>query len=99
MRQLTRLKTKINTLLNIKNNLHYYITPKYFNTIIKTIQNLTNYHQNKQKIYIFSTPSLTLNLKHNLIKITKIKKNNTIKQINNLIKKKYNKYLKIHNSN
>lgn len=52
--------------------------------------------ENEQKIYVFSTPSVALNLGHRLVKIAKIKIGNAIRQINNMMKKKIERYLIIH---
>lgn len=98
MRQLARLKTKVNALLNVENDLHCYITPKYFDTVVKAVQDLAGYHQNEQKIYVFSTPSLALNLGHSLVKIAEIRRGNAIRQMNDLMKKECDGYLEIHSS-
>lgn len=37
MRQLARLKTKVNALLNVENDRHCYITPKHFDSVVKAV--------------------------------------------------------------
>ncbi|XP_061170557.1 uncharacterized protein LOC133179888 [Saccostrea echinata] len=98
MRQLARLKTKINELLNKENDLHCYITPKHFDTVVKAVQDLAGYHQNEQKISVFSTPSLALNLGHNLVKVAEIRRGNAIRKMDETMKKECDGYLEIHSS-
>lgn len=98
MRQLGRLKTKVNDLLKVENDLHSYISPKYFDTVVKAVQDLAGYHQNEHKIYVFSTPSLALNLGHSLVKIAEIRRGNAIRKMDDMMKKECDGYLEIHSS-
>lgn len=80
MWQQARLKTKVNALLNEENDLHCYITRKHFYTVVKAVQDLAGFHQNEQKISVFSTSSLALNLGHGLVKVVEIRRGNAIKK-------------------
>lgn len=82
--------------LNEDDDLQCYITRKQFDTVVEDVKILLVTTENEQKIYVFSTPSVALNLGHRLVKIAKIKIGNAIRQINNMMKKKIERYLIIH---
>lgn len=81
------MKTMIYNVISLESNLIPLL--KMFKILLVTTEN-------EQKIYVFSTPSVALNLGHRLVKIAKIKIGNAIRQINNMMKKKIERYLIIH---
>lgn len=81
------MKTIIYNVISLESNLIPLL--KMFKILLVTTEN-------EQKIYVFSTPSVALNLGHRLVKIAKIKIGNAIRQINNMMKKKIERYLIIH---
>lgn len=67
------MKTMIYNVISLESNLIPLL--KMFKILLVTTEN-------EQKIYVFSTPSVALNLGHRLVKIAKIKIGNAIRQIN-----------------
>ena len=96
MRQIARLKIQLNTLVNGKKNLEYYISPKYFDLKVKAIHELAGFHVNEQTISVFTTPSLALNIGHSLVKVAEMRRGNAVRQIDDLMKRECDEFLEMH---
>ena len=98
MRQLARLKLKFNEMNKSEKDLQSLINPEYFDCIITAIQKLAGYHRNEQQIFAFETPSLALNMGHNLVKTAEIKRGNAIRMSDDVMKKESDDFLMLHSS-
>ncbi|CAG2217889.1 unnamed protein product [Mytilus edulis] len=98
MRQLARLKLKFNEMNKSEKDLQSLINPEYFDCIITAIQKLAGYHRNEQQIFAFETPSLALNMGHNLVKTAEIKEGNAIRMSDDVMKKESDDFLMLHSS-
>lgn len=98
MRQLGKLKIKLNEMSKKNNSLDSYIAPQYFDLIISAVKEMAGFQRNEQQICVFDTPSFALTLGHNLVKVAEWKRGIAIRTSDCEAKNESDNFLLLHAS-
>ena len=98
MRQLGRLKIKLNQSCAEPKNLSHYITANNFDKVVESVQNLAKLQTSSEGIKIFEVPSLALRLGHNLLKCAEIKRGIAIRSVDTDTKQSVDNFIQLHTS-
>ena len=98
MRQLGKLKIKVNEMSKDNHPLDTYIAPQKFDLIISAVKEMAGFTRNEQGICVFQTPSLALTLGHNLVKVAELKRGIAIRSRDDVAKSESVNFLELHAS-
>ncbi|KAL5021120.1 hypothetical protein ScPMuIL_000275 [Solemya velum] len=98
MRQLGRLKMKLNEIKKQDQDIQHYISPQHFDTVILAVKDLAGFRRNEEHISVFDTPSLALTFGHNLVKVAELKRGIAIRSTDDVMKRESNDFLQLHST-
>lgn len=98
MRQLGKLKIKLNEMSSENHSLDSYIAPQHFDLVISAVKEMAGFRRNEQRISVFDTPSLALTLGHNLVKVAELKRGIAIRSTDDVAKNESVNFLQLHAS-